>query len=78
MSLILFETSRLTGQCAVRRCQEIDMFGELGGMAFSPDSEALFVSLSDVVYSEVSYSSLVQFRKSSALSALGRPETVIV
>ena len=47
-------------------------------MAFSPDSEALFVSLSDVVYSEVSYSSLVQFRKSSALSALGRPETVVV
>lgn len=77
MLLILFETSRLTGQCAVCRCQEIDMFGELGGMAFSPDSEALFVSLSDVVYSEVSYSSLVQFRKSSALSALGRPETVV-
>ena len=50
------------------------MFGEIGGIAFSPDSEALFVALSDVSGSETSYSSLVQFRKcDSAAAHLGRP-----
>lgn len=58
----------------MRRSQEIDMFGEIGGVAFSPDSEALFVALSDVSYSEMSYSSLVHFRKCDSMSAhLGRP-----
>ena len=50
------------------------MFGEIGGVAFSPDSEALFVALSDVSYADVSYSSLVQFRKCGGMTAhLGRP-----
>ena len=50
------------------------MFGEIGGIAFSPDSEALFVALSDVSYSDTSYSSLVQFRKCDGMAAhLGRP-----
>ena len=50
------------------------MFGEIGGIAFSPDSEALFVALSDVSGSEPSYSSLVQFRKCDSVAAhLGRP-----
>ena len=45
------------------------MFGEIGGIAFSPDSEALFVALSDVSFSEPSYSSLVQFRKCDSMAA---------
>lgn len=64
----------VTSMWRVPRSQEIDMFGEIGGIAFSPDSEALFVALSDVSGSETSYSSLVQFRKCDGVAAhLGRP-----
>lgn len=30
-----------------RRSQEIDLFGEIAGVSFSPDSEALFVGVAD-------------------------------
>ncbi|CAI9291643.1 unnamed protein product [Lactuca saligna] len=33
--------------------QEIDVFGEIGGISFSPDSEALFVGISDRTYGSV-------------------------
>ena len=35
------------------RCQEIDLFGEIGGITFSPDGSSLFVSIADVVYSSL-------------------------
>jgi len=44
------------------KSQEIDLFGEIAGCAFSPDSETFFVSISDVTYS-----SLLQFHHKSNL-----------
>lgn len=38
--------------------QEIDLFGEIGGISFSPDSEALFVGVSDRTYG-----SLLEFNR---------------
>eukprot|EP00877_Chromochloris_zofingiensis_P015052 jgi/Chrzof1/9800/Cz04g16040.t1 len=38
--------------------QEFDLFGEVAGFAFSPDSESLFVGISDVTYS-----SLLQYQR---------------
>ena len=35
------------------RCQEIDLFGEIGGITFSPDGSSFFVSIADVVYSSL-------------------------
>ncbi|CAH8309567.1 unnamed protein product [Eruca vesicaria subsp. sativa] len=32
------------------QCQEIDMFGEIAGISFSPDTEALFVGVADRTY----------------------------
>ncbi len=32
------------------KCQEIDLFGELAGISFSPDSEALYVGVADRTY----------------------------
>ncbi|CAH2067786.1 unnamed protein product [Thlaspi arvense] len=32
------------------RCQEIDLFGEIAGISFSPDTEALFVGVADRTY----------------------------
>ncbi|GJP79072.1 hypothetical protein CLOP_g9317 [Closterium sp. NIES-67] len=40
------------------RCQEIDLFGEIAGVSFSPDSEALFVGVADRTYS-----SLLEFNR---------------
>ncbi|XP_010521195.1 PREDICTED: uncharacterized WD repeat-containing protein C2A9.03 isoform X1 [Tarenaya hassleriana] len=39
-------------------CQEIDMFGEIAGISFSPDSEALFVGVADRTYG-----SLLEFNR---------------
>ncbi|CAL5224705.1 g7433 [Coccomyxa viridis] len=36
-----------------RRCQEIDLFGEVGGISFSPDGSSFFVSIADVAYSSL-------------------------
>ena len=47
-----------------QKSQEIDIFGEVSGMAFSPDTDMLFVSVFDE-----SYGSLLQFRKRSMKSA---------
>lgn len=32
------------------QCQEIDLFGEIAGVSFSPDTEALFVGIADRTY----------------------------
>ncbi|XP_025012169.2 uncharacterized WD repeat-containing protein C2A9.03 isoform X2 [Ricinus communis] len=32
------------------KCQEIDLFGEIAGISFSPDTEALFVGVADRTY----------------------------
>lgn len=32
------------------QCQEIDIFGEIAGVSFSPDTEALFVGVADRTY----------------------------
>lgn len=40
--------------------QNIELFGELAGISFSPDAEALFVAISDTLYS-----SLVQYQRAS-------------
>lgn len=42
------------------RVQEVDLFGEVAGISFSPDAQALFVAISDTLYS-----SLVQYQRSS-------------
>eukprot|EP00193_Tetraselmis_chui_P012501 CAMPEP_0177784686 /NCGR_PEP_ID=MMETSP0491_2-20121128/19864_1 /TAXON_ID=63592 /ORGANISM="Tetraselmis chuii, Strain PLY429" /LENGTH=426 /DNA_ID=CAMNT_0019305531 /DNA_START=336 /DNA_END=1616 /DNA_ORIENTATION=+ len=42
-----------------RQCQEVDMFGEISGCCFSPDSDVLFTSIADATYS-----SLLQFKQS--------------
>mmetsp|Transcript_10618 Transcript_10618/g.21014 ORF Transcript_10618/g.21014 Transcript_10618/m.21014 type:complete len:449 (-) Transcript_10618:78-1424(-) len=39
-------------------CQEIDMFGEVSGISFSPDGDALFVGIADRIYG-----SMMQFRR---------------
>jgi hypothetical protein len=41
------------------KCQEIDLFGELAGISFSSDSEALYVGVVDRTYG-----SLLEFKRS--------------
>ncbi|KAL3685555.1 hypothetical protein R1sor_003577 [Riccia sorocarpa] len=43
------------------QCQEIDIFGEVAGISFSPDTEALFVAVTDRTYG-----SLLEFNRSHA------------
>ena len=38
--------------------QEIDLFGEVAGISFSPDSQSFFVAISDTLYN-----SLVQYKR---------------
>ena len=38
--------------------QELDLFGEIAGISFSPCSQALFVGVADIVYG-----SLLEFRR---------------
>lgn len=33
-----------------KRCQEIDLFGEISGVSFSPDTESLFIGVADRTY----------------------------
>ena len=40
------------------RCQEVDLFGEISGISFSPDGEALFVGIADRTYG-----SLLEFHR---------------
>ncbi|VVA95693.1 unnamed protein product [Arabis nemorensis] len=40
------------------QCQEIDLFGEIAGISFSPDTEALFVGVADRTYG-----SLLEFNR---------------
>ncbi|OVA14616.1 WD40 repeat [Macleaya cordata] len=37
-------------QSGYNKCQEIDLFGEIAGISFSPDTEALFVGVADRTY----------------------------
>lgn len=39
-------------------CQEIDLFGEIAGISFSPDTEALFIGVADRTYG-----SLLEFNR---------------
>lgn len=32
------------------RCQEIDLFGEISGVSFSPDTQSLFIGVADRTY----------------------------
>ena len=40
-------------RCRACRCQEVDLFGEVGGISFSPDGSSFFISIADVVYSSL-------------------------
>uniref|UniRef100_A0A2P2Q5A0 Uncharacterized protein n=1 Tax=Rhizophora mucronata TaxID=61149 RepID=A0A2P2Q5A0_RHIMU len=40
------------------KCQEIDLFGDIAGLSFSPDTEALFVGIADRTYG-----SLLEFKR---------------
>jgi WD40 repeat protein len=42
------------------KVQEIDLFGEVAGIGFSPDAQVLFVAISDSMYS-----SLLQYQRAS-------------
>ncbi|KAK3123778.1 hypothetical protein QOZ80_8AG0635890 [Eleusine coracana subsp. coracana] len=48
-----------------KREQEVDLIGEIAGISFSPDTEALFVGMSDV-----RYNSLIEFRRQQSFSYL--------
>jgi WD40 repeat protein len=50
------------------QAQVVDLFGEVAGVSFTPDSDALFVSVSDMTYA-----SLMQFDRAGA-EALVQPE----
>lgn len=43
---------------AYAKVQEIDLFGEIAGISFSPDTEALFVGVADRTYG-----SLLEFNR---------------
>lgn len=45
-------------KCDYTKGQEIDLFGEIAGISFSPDSEALFVGVADRTYG-----SLLEFNR---------------
>eukprot|EP00268_Persea_americana_P002323 TRINITY_DN106_c0_g1_i1.p1 TRINITY_DN106_c0_g1~~TRINITY_DN106_c0_g1_i1.p1 ORF type:complete len:316 (-),score=46.78 TRINITY_DN106_c0_g1_i1:738-1685(-) len=45
-------------QSDYRKAQEIDLFGEIAGISFSPDTEALFVGVADRTYG-----SLIEFNR---------------
>ncbi|CAE5964526.1 unnamed protein product [Arabidopsis arenosa] len=49
----LFDT-----EAGYTQCQEIDLFGEIAGISFSPDTEALFVGVADRTYG-----SLLEFNR---------------
>lgn len=36
-----------------KQAQEIDLFGEIAGISFSPDTEALFIGVADRTYGSV-------------------------
>lgn len=40
-------------QSGYAKGQEIDLFGEIAGISFSPDTEALFVGVADRTYGSV-------------------------
>ena len=69
MSLLQLVTSVAgVDQClhALCRSQEIDMFGEISGVCFSPQADKFFVGIADATYS-----SLLQFNRHTYQSFLG-------
>lgn len=48
------------------RSQEIDIFGEISGVCFSPQADKFFVGIADATYS-----SLLQFNRHAYQSLLG-------
>ena len=48
------------------RSQEIDIFGEISGICFSPQADKFFVGIADATYS-----SLLQFNRHAYRSLLG-------
>lgn len=56
----VFDVSR-----GFERSQEIDLFGEIAGISFSPDTEALFVGISDRTYG-----SLLEYNRQSYYGSL--------
>ena len=51
---------------AFYRSQEIDMFGEISGVCFSPQADKFFVGIADATYS-----SLLQFNQHTYQSMMG-------
>lgn len=51
---------------ALYRSQEIDMFGEISGVCFSPQADKFFVGIADATYS-----SLLQFNRHTYQSLMG-------
>lgn len=47
------------------QAQEIDLFGEIAGISFSPDTEALFIGISDRTYG-----SLLEFNRKRCMHYL--------
>lgn len=47
------------------RAQEIDLFGEVGGLAWSPDGDALFVGIHDVTYGSLMEFHRTDYRRES-------------
>ncbi|CAD7704381.1 unnamed protein product [Ostreobium quekettii] len=47
-----------------QECQEIDLFGEISGISFTPDADMLFVGIVDETYG-----SMVQYRRKAAIDA---------
>eukprot|EP00249_Psilotum_nudum_P015257 c25227_g1_i2 orf=116-883(+) len=47
------------------KCQEIDLFGEIAGVSFSPDTEALFIGVADQTYG-----SLLEYKRLHATDYL--------
>lgn len=47
------------------RAQEIDLFGEVGGLAWSPDADALYVGVHDVTYGSLMEFHRTDYRRES-------------
>lgn len=52
-------------QSQYSQAQEIDLFGEIAGISFSPDTQALFVGIADRTYG-----SLLEFNRKRCLQYL--------
>ncbi|GAB0497876.1 hypothetical protein MMPV_009213 [Pyropia vietnamensis] len=53
------------GSLPFGRAQEIDLFGEVGGLAWSPDADALYVGVHDVTYGSLMEFHRTDYRRES-------------